>query len=99
MSMTPHDNTKSPQEPSRGKAATEWGYFYILGEVIGFLLLLFVGVRFLVSAERSDVGRLGAPGHRRANIGRCWPPDSSGEADNPSGRKVRGSPRREVTGR
>jgi len=55
MSMTPHDNTKSPQEPSRGKAASEWGYFYILGEVIGFALLLFVGVRFLVSAERPDV--------------------------------------------
>ena len=55
MSMTPHDNTKSPQEPSRGKAATEWGYFYILGEVIGFALLLFVGVRFLVSTERPDV--------------------------------------------
>ncbi len=46
--MSPHDNTTSPQQPDRGKSATELGFFGIFAEILGSLLAIIVGVRFLV---------------------------------------------------
>lgn len=53
--VSPHDNTTSPQDPDHGLSATRTGFFGILGEVVVLLLVLFVGVRFLMPEGRSDL--------------------------------------------
>lgn len=53
--MSPKKKTTSPQRPSRGKSATGVGYFGILGEVVGVLLALFVGYRFLTVENQPDL--------------------------------------------
>jgi len=52
--VPPHDNTTSPQDPEHGLSATRLGYFGILAETVGFLLVLFVGVRFLIAGGQPD---------------------------------------------
>lgn len=52
---SPHDNTTSPQDPSRERSATGWGFFWILGEIILLLLALFVAVMFFSPNGRPDV--------------------------------------------
>lgn len=52
--VSPHDNTTSPQDPEHGLSATRLGYFGILAETVGFLLALFVGVRFLIAGGQPD---------------------------------------------
>lgn len=52
--VSPHDNTTSPQDPEHGLSATRLGYFGILAETVGFLLVLFVGVRFLIAGGQPD---------------------------------------------
>ena len=53
--VSPHDNTTSPQNPDHGLSATRLGFFGILGEVVVLLLVLFVGVRFFMPADRPDL--------------------------------------------
>jgi membrane protein YdbS with pleckstrin-like domain len=48
---SPHDNTTSPQDPSREKSATGWGFFWILGEIVLLLLAVFIAVRFFVDGR------------------------------------------------
>lgn len=52
---SPHDNTTSPQDPSRERSATGWGFFWILGEVVLLLLALFVAIMFFFPGGRPDV--------------------------------------------
>lgn len=51
---SPHANTTSPQDPSRERSATKWGFFWILGEIVIFLIALLVAIRFFTSTERAD---------------------------------------------
>ncbi len=55
--VSPHENTTSPQDPAHGLSATRLGFFGILAEVVGLIIVLLVGVRFLVGpgTERPDV--------------------------------------------
>ena len=52
--VSPHDNTTSPQDPEHGLSATRMGYFPILGESVILLLVIFVGLRFLMPEGRPD---------------------------------------------
>ncbi len=53
--FAPHDNTTSPQDPSRELSATGWGFFWILGEIVLLLIAGFVAVRFFISDARPDI--------------------------------------------
>lgn len=53
--MSPEKNTTSPQRPSRGQSASRMGYFGILGEIVGVLIALFVGYRFLLAEGQPDL--------------------------------------------
>lgn len=53
--MSSEEHTTSPQKPERGLSATQMGYFGILAEIVGLLLVIFVGVRFLIAEARPDV--------------------------------------------
>ena len=53
--VSPHENTTSPQDPDHGLSATRMGYFGILGESVLLLLVIFVGIRFMMPEGRSDL--------------------------------------------
>lgn len=52
--VSPHEHTTSPSDPEHGLSATRLGYFGILAETVGFLLVLFVGIRFLIAEGQPD---------------------------------------------
>lgn len=51
---SPHENTTSPQDPSRERSASGWGFFWFLGEATLFLLAAFVATQFFITDGRSD---------------------------------------------
>jgi hypothetical protein len=53
--FAPHENTTSPQDPSRERSATGWGFFWILGEIVLLLIAAFVAVRIFIADSRPDV--------------------------------------------
>jgi hypothetical protein len=53
--FAPHENTTSPQDPSRERSATGWGFFWILGEIVLLLIAAFVAVRIFIADARPDV--------------------------------------------
>lgn len=53
--MSDDKNTTSSRRPRRRKSSTGVGYFGVLGEVVGVLLALFVGYRFLVAEHQPDL--------------------------------------------
>lgn len=48
---SPHDNTTSPQDPTWEKSASDWGFFWILGEIVLMLLAAFIAIRFFVGGR------------------------------------------------
>src|SRR5690625_3751249 len=53
--FAPHDNTTSPQDPSRALSATGWGFFWILVEIVLLLIACFVAGLFFISDARPDI--------------------------------------------